>query len=290
MKLYHLYGLAVASDFDCPELTEITPEQAAARNFETVHVTRAQTRLDLPEGRQYASWMWATRDAALYQVDDIARYRVDRSDRITVEMLPGAVESDMRVYLFGIVFATLVHMRGLIPLHISAIQTPEGVVAFTGPSGAGKSTRVAELHFKHGWPIICDDVAVLHPSDARPLLHAGMNRIKLWKDAVERFGVDPSRLTRDLTRADKFHLHAPEMFVSEPAALDKLVEIGSEAEATGTGAAIFTLCMNTIYRPELAALFSDREKIFTAVTRAALYTDTERVMKPGNTASSSILK
>ena len=41
------------------------------------------------------------------------------------------------------------------------------------------------------------------------MLDAGMNRIKLWKDAVERFGVHPSRLTRDLTRADKFHLHAP---------------------------------------------------------------------------------
>ena len=272
MKLYHLYGLAVASEFDCPELTEITPEQAAARNFETVHVTRAQTRLDLPEGRQYARWMWATRDAALYQVDDIARYLVERPDRITVEMQPGAVESDMRVYLFGMVFATLVHMRGLIPLHISAIQTPEGVVAFTGPSGAGKSTKVAELHFEHGWPIICDDVAVLHPSDELPLLHAGMNRIKLWKDAVERFGVDPSRLTRDLTRADKFHLHAPEMFVQDTLALDRLVEIGGEAEGAGTGAgaATFILCMNAIYRPELAAPFSERSAIFTAVARVAL--------------------
>ena len=191
MKLYHLYGLAVASDFECPELTEITPEQAVARNYETVYLDRADAPLTLPEGRQYASWMRATRDACLYQIPDTARMLMERPDRISVEMLPGGVESDMRAYLFGIGFATLVHMRGLIPLHISAISTPDGVVAFTGPSGAGKSTKVAELHFKHGWPIICDDVAVLHPTDETPLLHAGMNRIKLWKDAVERFGIDP---------------------------------------------------------------------------------------------------
>ena len=160
--------------------------------------------------------MRATRDACLYQFGDIARMLVERPDRITVEMLPGAVESDMRAYLFGTGFGTLVHMRGLIPLHIAAIKTPDGVVAFTGPSGAGKSTKVAELHFRHGWPIVCDDVAVLHPSDERPLLHAGVNRIKLWKDAVERFGIDPSRLTRDIMRHDKYHLHAPEMFVSDP--------------------------------------------------------------------------
>ena len=260
MKLYHLYGLAVASDFDCPELTEITPEQAAERNYETVRLIRADAALTLPEGRQYASWMWATRDACLYQFDGIARLLVERPDRITVEMLPGGVESDMRAYLFGTGFGTLVHMRGLIPLHISAIKTPDGVVAFTGPSGVGKSTKVAELHFKHGWPIICDDVAVLHPSDQKPVLHAGMNRIKLWKDAVDRFGVDPSRLTRDIMRHDKFHLHAPEMFVKGPVALDRLVEIGPDrmCKATSGGADLFTLFMNAIYRPEFVPIIGDR--------------------------------
>jgi hypothetical protein len=259
LKLYHLYGLAVASSYDCPELTEITPEEAVARNFQTVHVTRAQTRLELPNALQYARWVWAARDAALYEIDAVARFLVERPDRITVEMLPGAVESDMRVFLFGIAFATLVHMRGLIPLHISAIQTPKGAVAFIGPSGAGKSTRVAELHFKHGWPIICDDVAVLHPTDEQPLLHAGIKRIKLWKDAVERFGIDTTTLARDLTRADKFHLFAPEMFVTEACALGTIYEIedfGHYREPVG-GADMFRTIMNAIYYPETSAVHVD---------------------------------
>lgn len=263
--------MAVASDFDCPELTEITAEQVAAQGYDTVHLKRAQARLELPEGRQHANWMWSTRDAALFQVHDIARFLVERPDRITVEMLPGATESDMRAYLFGTGFATLVHMRGLIPLHIAAIKTPQGVVAFTGPSGAGKSTRVAELHFKHGWPIICDDVAVLHPSDGEPLLHAGMNRIKLWRDSVERFSVDPSRLIRDLTRQDKFHLHAPEMFLSEPTALKDLFVIDTTGHEPRVleGASRFAALLAAIYRPEFAALFMDQRLVFTFLSDIA---------------------
>jgi hypothetical protein len=271
VRLYHLYGLAVMSDFDCPELTEITPEHAAARRYATVRLFRADGPLTLAEGRQLASWMWVTGDACLFQFDDIARLLVERSNGITVEMLPGANESDMRAYLFGAGFGTLAHMLGLVPLHVSAIRTPEGVVAFTGDSGAGKSTKVAELHFKHGWQIICDDVAVLHPNDDQPLLHAGMNRIKLWKDAVERFGIDPLRLTRDFMREDKYHLNAPEMFVDRPYALDGVVKLeggGKEIKVTG-GAIAFEALMNNVYRPEFAAIFADRRTLMKAISRAA---------------------
>lgn len=269
MKLYQLYGLAVASEFDCPELSEITSAQAAARGLDTVRLIRAQAPLALPAGRRVNGWMQATHDACLYRFGTIARMLVQGPDQISVELLPEALESDMRAYLYGTGFGTLVHMRRLIPLHVSAIRTPEGVIAFTGPSGAGKSTRVAELHFRHGWPIICDDVAVLHPDDEQPVLHAGMNRIKLWRDAVERFGLDHSRLTRDLLRHDKFHLHAREMFVDSPCALDSLIAIGGRTGRCRalTGAEAFTVLMSAVYRPEAASLFSNRSQLFSAVSR-----------------------
>lgn len=273
MKLYHLYGLAVASDFDCPELTELTPEQVAARGLATVELRRATEPLTLDDGHTLAPWLCVTRDACLCEFTDIAQFLIERPDRITVRMLPEGVESDMRAYLFGTGFGVLMHMRGLVPLHVSAIKTPDGVVAFTGDSGAGKSTKVAELHFKHGWPVICDDVAVLHPDDPLPILHAGMNRIKLWNDAVERFGVDPGRLTRDIMRFDKFHLNDPEMFVKEPQVLETLIEIADHGtpQSQPVGADAFTLLMNAVYRPEFAAIFADRGNIFKTISRCAVH-------------------
>lgn len=270
MTLYHLDGLAVESDFDCPELTPLTPEQAQARGLARVEVRRAGAPLALPGARLDAPWMAVTADAALYDIDGIGRLLVERPDRITVELAPGAAEGDMRAYLFGLGFGTLVHMRGLIPLHISAILTPEGVVAFTGPSGAGKSTRVAELHLRHGWPIICDDVAVLHPTDPEPLLHAGMNRIKLWRDALERLGIPPEGLIRDLTREDKFHLIAPGMFVQETLPLTRLEVLGTAGAAPGLrGAEQFAALMGAIYRPEVAAHFAPADGHFATIARLA---------------------
>ncbi len=271
MKLYHLYGLAIASDFDCPELAEITPEQATSRGYATVELRRATAPLSLEKGVAFGHWIRATRDACLCHFAEIASMLIERPDRITVEMMPGAVESDMRAYLFGTGFGALMHMRGLIPLHISAIKAPDGVTAFTGESGAGKSTKVAELHFTHGWPVICDDVAALHPDDPLPRLHAGMNRIKLWDDAVARFGVDPSRLTRDIMRYDKFHLYDPAMFVDEPQVLKNLIEIADHGKhiSQPVGAEAVTLLMNAVYRPEIAAIFGDRGHIFKTLSRFA---------------------
>ncbi|MFN3845096.1 MAG: hypothetical protein ACK4RZ_04615 [Paracoccaceae bacterium] len=271
MKLYHLYGLAVTSDFICPELTEITPEQAVARKLETVRLIRGDVPPTLPEGRQIADWMWITSDMALYLLDGIARIRVDRPDCITVDMVHGAAESDMRAYLFGTGFGTLLHMRRLIPLHISALQAPEGVVAFTGPSGAGKSTKAAEMHFLHGWSMICDDVAVLHPTDDEPLLHSGVNRIRLWKDAVLRFGMDPETLIRDLHREDKFHILLPDRALDRPLPMRRLMVLqpNRDTVAPMTGEAIVTELMNAVYRPELAALFNDRGAIFLHLARMA---------------------
>lgn len=269
MTLYHLYGLAVESDFDCPELTPLSPGQAAARRLPRVELRRARAPLALPGARPVTPWMAVTADACLYDFDGIARMLVERPDRITVELAPSAEAGDMRAYLFGHGFGTLVHMRGLIPLHVAAILTPEGVVAFTGPSGAGKSTRVAELHLRHGWPIICDDVAVLHPTDPAPRLHAGMNRIKLWRDALDRLGIAPEGLIRDLTRADKFHLIAPGMFVQEALPLDRLVTLGAEGPEPVRGAALFAALMSAVYKPELAALFAPPGVHFLTLARLA---------------------
>ena len=273
MPTYQLYGMAVVSEFGLPELSNISESEIAALGYPVVFVERSNSRLSLSGARRLTPWLSVAPDACLYEFEGLARMLVIRPDKIVVEMISPATESDMRAYLIGSGFGALAHMRGMIPLHVSAILTPGGVVAFTGDAGAGKSTKVAELHFRHGWPIICDDVAMLHPSDDRPLLHAGVNRIKLWRDAVDRFGIDPARLVRDLAREDKFHLQEIGMFVQSTHPMSELNLLSSRSGGTAFeddgGAGAFKLLMRSVYRPEFLGIYSDRGAVFELVARTA---------------------
>ena len=51
-------------------------------------------------------------------------------------------------------------IRGYEALHASAVDSPEGVVAFLGAGGAGKSTLALEF-MRRGWPLFGDEVLTL---------------------------------------------------------------------------------------------------------------------------------
>lgn len=47
----------------------------------------------------------------------------------------------------------LLYQRGILPLHGSTIETPQGAVMFAGVSGSGKSTLAASFH-AHGYAVL----------------------------------------------------------------------------------------------------------------------------------------
>lgn len=255
---YTLYGLRVQSALHLPEISgsELIEDGSPGVVIDIGHVPDA-----LDGGRRVAPFMEVTRRACLYRFEDVGAYLVEGGDRIVVDPLPSAAPNDVRAYLFGSVMGTLLHQRGLVPLHISAVMSPKGVIAFTGPSGVGKSTTASLVHRETGWPILCDDVAAVRMINDQPILSAGLVRLKLWKDALEAFGIEEEGLDRDLVRQDKFHLSAPEMFAGDGLALGRLVVLGRGAEKGVlplSGARAFAEVLNAVYRPYLADLFWDR--------------------------------
>ena len=71
-------------------------------------------------------------------IEGIARYRISDGRRIIVQPALGVPEANVRLFLLGSAMGLLLHQRGLMPLHASAVEIEGRAVAFTGASGAGK--------------------------------------------------------------------------------------------------------------------------------------------------------
>jgi len=203
------------------------------------------------------------------RIDNVARFlirdgceivvdrRVDRSrDRQT-----GAPLSDVRLFLLGSAFGALLHQRGYLPLHVSAVVASDNVWAFTGESGAGKSTIAGWLHYKKGWRMISDDVSVICPSHNEPLLYPGPRKLKLWEDAVSLLDLKGEKLVQDLTNTPKYQLYLSDTASFAPKSLRYLVLLERDEAAQGaaltrlTGVEAFNACMAAVYRPYMAEWF-----------------------------------
>ena len=82
----------------------------------------------------------------LLKISRVARYLVSDGNEIIVDPEPDADLSAIRLFLFGSAFGALLHQRGILPLHGSAIVTSRGAVVFAGVSGSGKSALACAFH------------------------------------------------------------------------------------------------------------------------------------------------
>ncbi|MFK7877322.1 MAG: hypothetical protein AB8B71_16360 [Paracoccaceae bacterium] len=286
LNYYRLFGLNIASELELPELGPpliFDPLQNAQ-----VVISLGPVPKSLAGGTRVNEYYEFSEDACLVDVKGIAQYQVSQGATLLVEPVQGAAENDVRTYLFGTVLSVLLHQRKLLPLHIGAVASPAGVIAFTGESGAGKSTLAGLLHKRSGWPMVCDDLAVVQTGTPHPILHGGMLRLKLWRETINRLEVPATTVTRDTTRHDKYHLISPDLFITEPRPLAALFVLGKGDRpilSKLTGGAAFSAVMNTIYRPEFAAVFSDQKMIMQSCAEIAKTIDVYRFDRPWDVAA-----
>lgn len=263
---YRTYGLVLSSQLKLPELIPAVPSDGEP-DVEIL-ATSVPPMLE-KAAAQDALWQF-TEDRCQFSVGGIARYRIEQGQRILVDRRGSATPrpGDVRLYLLGSALGALLHQRQCLPLHVSALETPTGVWAFTGPSGAGKSTLAAWLHFTLGWPIVSDDVAVIQPGEEQPRLHPGPPRLKLWRDALAALGMDHRDLVQDRTRVDKYHLDLRDRFPGHASSLSALVMLESiqAGEAPELiqlkGQEAFRTLLMTVYRPAIAEEIQRPENIF----------------------------
>ncbi len=143
--LRQAYGLRIRSSLPLPELPP------AADGLEAdLEILAGPVPTELPGATDRGVRYQAAPGQLLLIVDGIARFLISDGRRIVIESPPEADPDDVRLFLYGSAFAALLHQRGDLVLHGSAIATGDTCVAFLGASGVGKSTLAMACQ-RHGW-------------------------------------------------------------------------------------------------------------------------------------------
>ena len=255
MWRYCISGLDVAADIALPGAQTT---MSAARAPE-VTMRRACVPESLGVGASRGlDWEMANGDF-LWHVPSVARFLVRQGNEIAFKVEDGVDDDDVAVYLLGSAFGILLHQRGRLVLHASAIAVNGKAVLFCGPAGAGKSTLAAAL-VKSGHAFLNDDVChIAVDSEGAPTVSSDGRLLKLWADAVRQLKLEDRRRTPVFKRMDKFYISPPgeTMVAARPLAAIYVLRGAGTARAIDienldlAQAAMLLRC--NAYRPPLVA-------------------------------------
>jgi hypothetical protein len=123
---------------------------------------------------------------------DVGAFLIQGTHTIVIEPAPGVSMPLLNLPLLGPVMALLLHLRGMLVLHASAIDVGGRAAVFLGAKTAGKSTT-AGAFVAAGHRLLADDVLAVDISDpANPNIVPAFPQLKLTQDAAGTLAVEQS--------------------------------------------------------------------------------------------------
>jgi len=218
-KTYQLGMLKLVSDIDFPELLPWADRPDAPTEL----VFRlGSVPVVLEGGDRVDGWFQAQNNSRyLMAFQGAGRILIENGREVTVDVDPEGNLTDVRAILMGSAQAALWLQRGLLPLHASVVSINNKALALAGPSGVGKSTLAAALSAE-GCAVMADDICAIDTADGAAVLPI-TPRLRLWRDALEQFGMNAEDLPRALARREKYLAQESSRLVSERRKLAALV-------------------------------------------------------------------
>lgn len=174
-RFYKAYGLTISSDVALPELEPAEPA--------TADIVIAVGPIDLPAPLLEAGTAFRFEPDWQYLAwPAVGAFLISDACRIDVDPAPGIDDQLIAFPLLGPVLALLLHQRGLLVLHASAIAVGGKSAIFMGDKGAGKSTTAGAM-IRAGHGLLTDDVVALDLA-AEPMIVPGFPQLKLAADAA----------------------------------------------------------------------------------------------------------
>lgn len=274
---YVAYGLRISSDVALPELR--------ADSGHGVHDVRITVDA-LPEVPALADAIGLgvrhTAGGTYLRWKDVGSFRVCDGKRITCDPAPSMSAQTFRLPLLGVVMGVLLHQRGLLTLHASAVAINGEAVAFIGWKGAGKSTTAAALQAR-GHTLITDDVLALESAEDGDIhVLPAFPQIKLWPESAAGLGYDPSALPALDESVEKRALRPVEQFATHPLPLGRIyfLDEGTESRIKPiTGGERFTTLLSQAYAPRFLGSGASTAAYFNKCQRLARHVPLYRLTR-----------
>ena len=185
-RVYNLYGFRLQSQMQlaCPQ----GQMHASRPDVELVEYSASDVRQacklggTLVEASDFYR-LTRLRDGSIYLLwPGLFEFLISSDgSRIGWRNLNGTPREALQEYLLGQVLSFAMLVRGIEPLHATAVVVGGGAIAFLGDSGYGKSSLGASF-VRENYPLLTDDVLVLEQRTKDLLAHPGMPRIKLFPE------------------------------------------------------------------------------------------------------------
>jgi len=217
---YSVYGLQVCSD---QPLLEFEPLVAATRT----DVRICRQKIAFSPAYTTTDWHFVvTPDKATLCFQGVGVFHIPDFGTILFEPEPEADERMVARYLSGVVFAVLLHLRGLVVFHAASVAVNEQeAIAFIGESGAGKSTLAALLHFR-GYFCIADDVTAIRTDSQHAAMIPGIPRLKIDPDLAQRYTLPADQLCSVHPAEEQIYYSLMQGFPQTPLNVRALVFLG----------------------------------------------------------------
>ena len=198
--VYVLCGWLTHSDVPLTSIAESRDNKTSA----DISIRLSGGRSPIPKEAGNYVYQHST-DRSLIRIEGVGDFEVCKGRDIRVWPSPGVngTQKNIEIVVFGPVWATLCHQRGMLPLHASAIATSRGIIAFAGHSGAGKSTTSALLSSLK-YELVTDDILTISfNQESVPGAWPYLRRLKLKGDAISHLALAPTERVSETIDSEK---------------------------------------------------------------------------------------
>jgi hypothetical protein len=277
---YRIFGLKASSEYELPELEIMEPPEPP-----DIRILLGETPQSLPEATVAHPRLQIATQSLVLRVQAVGDFWVRNGDEITLNPIAGAPPENVRLFLLGSAFGALLHQRGILPIHGSALVFQKRAFILTGDTGAGKSTLAAAL-VRKGCKILTDDIAAItFAPDGTPWVQPAYPQQKLWSDSATALDLSIGRLIRVMGGEEKYAVPSVERYHSKPEALMEVFHLSKPGEkhtekiclSPIRGVEKVSLMISNVYRAYFAKGLGVQDGVWRQCFRLAEKVKTMRV-------------